>query len=153
MIGSFLGAHRLLAASLSLLLFSFSLEEALLLVGAHALELAVALLLLGLVAEQFSVLGAFCLDNLAHLLGLLFTSLTDTAHDFGTEVGAGNELVGHAKEVGEERNSVGVGVELQGKRETLLGNQIIETKDEISVGQHMTDLRILTSWGRPRACL
>ena len=133
MIGRFLSAHRLLASSLSLLLFSFSFEEALLFVGAHALELAVALLLLGFVAEQLSVLGALSLDKLAHLLGLLFTSLANAAHDFGTEVGAGNELIGHAKEVGEERDSVGVGVELQGKRKTLLGNQIIETACWVSV--------------------
>ena len=124
-----LGTHCLPTTSLSHVLFSFSLEEALLLIGAHALELAVALLLLGLVAEQLSVLGTLCLDHLANLLGLLFTSLADTAHDLGTEVGAGDELIGHAKEVREERCGVGSRVELQGKNNTLLGNQLIETVD------------------------
>jgi hypothetical protein len=125
--------HALTTTSLSLLLFSFSLEEALLLICTETLELAVALLLLGLVAEQLSVFCTFCLDNLAKLLGFIFASLAHAAHDLRTEVRTGHELIGHAKEVGEERDRVGVRVELHGQCEALLGDKIIKTVDLVSI--------------------
>ena len=127
-------SHGLPAHSLPLLLLLFSGEETLLLVGRHALELAVTLLFLGLVGEGFPVFGTLGLDELADLLLLLLAGQTHAASHLGSEVSGADKLVGQAKEVGEERGGVGVGVELQRQSDTLLRDEIIETGLMISKG-------------------
>lgn len=98
-----------------------------LLLGAHALELLVAQLLLGLVAGDLALLGLLFLVGAADLRDLLLARLLDAAQGLGAKVRVLGQEVGQTQEVGEQgqRRRV-VGGELDAIVDALAGGCVVE---------------------------
>lgn len=123
--------HRLPAHALSLLLLLLLLHELPLLLRRHALELGVSCIQFGLVRQCFPLLGSLGLGQLLDLLGFFITGCAHAAHHFGTEVGGGDELVGHAQEVGEDwegwwSDAAAGGAEAEVEGDALLRDELVE---------------------------
>lgn len=141
-VDEFLPAHGLLLGLLPLRLLLFLLQKLLLLIRTHSAQLAIALLLLELIA-CFSPLERFLfIIDLLDLANLFFTRLTDFAQRFGAEVGAGDELIWDAEEVGEELCGCWAGGESGMEFNALLGDEFVE-----SVGMLVVSIRVFTRWG------
>ncbi|KAJ6128464.1 hypothetical protein N7471_009681 [Penicillium samsonianum] len=138
-------------ASLSLL--SLTVKELALLVGAQSTQDALTLILLDLLGGNAALLGLLFLVDTAQLLDLLFADVTDLAHDFATEVGGGDQFVGQAQELVEQRESGGIagrgGGEVSRELDTLLGDSLVDPGNtHLSVDglvRHDQVLKVITS--------
>ena len=119
-------AHGLLLLRLAHLLLLLLLEVFLLGLGVQAGELGVTLGLLGLLALKKALLILLLFSGLLELLGHKLTGGADLLGDFRAEVGGLRELVGDAKEVGEE-SDVGAVV-------TSRGESVLEQESLARVG-------------------
>lgn len=117
----------LLLLGTALVLLGLALQELALLIGGHAAQDTLTLLLLDLFGGNFALLGLLLLLDAAQLLDLLLADVAELAHHLAAEVGGGNELIGETQELVEEGQSRGVGRgKVDGKLDTLLGDGLID---------------------------
>lgn len=109
-----------------------------LLLGAHAAQHRVALLLLHLVARELALLGLLFFVDALYFVDLLLARGFDAPHGFGAEVGRRDEDVGEAEEVLEEREGAGVwspgGLELEREVYALTGDGVVKPEWMVSTG-------------------
>lgn len=127
-IDKILSLHGLPAHSLAHIAILFPLEKLSLLIRGHALELALAVLLLLLVGGTLALLGLLGVLDLLEFLVLVVAGGADAAHDFGAEMAGRDERVGEAEEAGQEGQIGRVGwvVEAEGQLEALLWEKVVE---------------------------
>ena len=109
-------------------LLALLLKELALLFCAQTSQLRVSLFLLQLIGSYFPLLGLFLVVCLLDPGDLLVAGLADAAQGFRTEVRRGDEMVGHAEEVGEDwEGRVVVGGEFKREVYPLAGLGVVET--------------------------
>lgn len=92
----------------ALSLLTLTIEELALLVGAHAAQDPLALLLLDPLGSQFPLFGLLFFVHATQFLDLLLTGVSDLAQHLGTEVGRGHKLIGKPQELGEQGQRRGI---------------------------------------------
>lgn len=119
---------------LALVLLALTVQELTLLLGIHAAEETLAVLLLDLLRSQLALLGLLFLLDAAELLDLLLAGIAHLAHNLATPVSHLHESVGKAQVLVEERQGRGVvGADVDGQLKALLRGGLIDPRGTVSL--------------------